>query len=216
VRRGVASWHEGGACPGGRRGEPKDEGVKLGRMSVRGLRPPLLAFFLMTMMLFACASEPVAAPAAPTEMHPDVTVDRLPRGGPPTAHPERRCLLPPSPAVAAGVPEPSRAADGGLIAVANAENVIAGLRPGFRACYNRGLANDPTMDGCVTLRVHIAPEGSVGTTDAVVKDGLSPSVVGCLEELLRRAAFDPPGGSGATINVPITFIPRGGGASPQP
>jgi hypothetical protein len=35
--------------------------------------------------------------------------------------------------------------------VSNAERVVAGMKAGFRACYNRGLAENPTIKGALRL-----------------------------------------------------------------
>jgi hypothetical protein len=95
------------------------------------------------------------------------------------------------------------------VPVANAERVIAGLRPGFRACYNQGLQQDPGMAGSVTITVKIGPNGEVSTADAASNAGLSDSVVKCIARKLKNAQFDPPGGSGSTINVPVKFVQQG-------
>ena len=105
--------------------------------------------------------------------------------------------------------EASIGATTATVPVANAERVIAGLRPGFRACYNQGLQQDPGMAGSVTITVKIGPNGEVSTADAASNAGLSDSVVKCIARKLKNAQFDPPGGSGSTINVPVKFVQQG-------
>lgn len=95
------------------------------------------------------------------------------------------------------------------VPVANAERVIAGLRPGFRQCYNTGLQQDPGMSGSVTVTVKIGPNGEVSSADATSNTGLSDSVVRCIARKLKNAQFDPPGGSGSTLNVPVKFVQQG-------
>jgi hypothetical protein len=92
------------------------------------------------------------------------------------------------------------------VPVANAERVIAGLRPKFRLCYNQGLAQDPGMSGSVTMTVKIAPNGEVNSADAAANTGLSDSVVKCISRALKNAQFDPPGSSGSVLNVPAKFV----------
>lgn len=92
------------------------------------------------------------------------------------------------------------------VPVANAERVIAGLRPKFRLCYNQGLSQDPGMSGSVTMMVKIAPNGEVNSADASSNSGLSDSVVKCIARALRNAQFDPPGSSGSVLSVPAKFV----------
>lgn len=90
--------------------------------------------------------------------------------------------------------------------VANAEQAIARLRPGFRSCYNKGLASDPSMEGSITIAITVAKNGDV---DDVVKKsghGLSSDVEACIIKRARNATFDAPTSGGtATISVPVTF-----------
>jgi len=95
------------------------------------------------------------------------------------------------------------------VAVANADRVVAGLRPGFRACYNQGLNSDPGMSGKVTISAKISPNGEVANADALNNTGLSQGVVQCLLRRVKNAQFDPPGPNGSTIQIPITFVQQG-------
>ncbi len=92
------------------------------------------------------------------------------------------------------------------VPVSNAERVVAGLRPKFRACYNKGLAQDPSMAGQVIITAKIAPNGEVQTADASSASGLSSDVQQCIARVVRNANFDPPGGSGSTLNIPVKFV----------
>jgi len=92
------------------------------------------------------------------------------------------------------------------VAVANAGAVVAGLRAGFRSCYNAGLNVDPTMSGRVMLSVKISPNGEVSSADPSGNTGLSDSVVQCLIKKVRNAQFDAPGPTGSTLQIPITFV----------
>jgi TonB family protein len=92
------------------------------------------------------------------------------------------------------------------VAVANAGAVVAGLRAGFRSCYNSGLNVDPTMSGRVMLSVKISPNGEVSGVDPSGNTGLSDQVVQCLVRKVRNAQFDAPGPTGSTLQIPITFV----------
>jgi hypothetical protein len=95
------------------------------------------------------------------------------------------------------------------VAVANADRVVAGLRPGFRACYNQGLNSDPGMSGRVMISAKIAPNGEVSSADGAQNTGLSAGVVQCLLRKVRNAQFDAPGPNGSTIQIPVTFVQQG-------
>jgi len=90
--------------------------------------------------------------------------------------------------------------------VANAEAAIARLRPGFRSCYNKGLANDPSMAGKIVLAIKIAPNGDVNDVSKVGGSGLASDVEQCIIKRAKSGTFDAPGGSGSTIQVPVTFV----------
>lgn len=90
--------------------------------------------------------------------------------------------------------------------VANAEAAIAKLRPGFRSCYNKGLANDPSMAGKIVLAIKIGANGDVNDVSKVGGSGLSSDVEQCIIKRARNGSFDAPGGSGSTIQVPVTFV----------
>ena len=90
-------------------------------------------------------------------------------------------------------------------AIPNAEQAIARLRPGFRSCYNKGLANDPSMAGSITIAIKVAPSGDI--TDVTKKggSGLSSDVEQCIIKRARNGTFDATP-SGGTISVPIQFV----------
>jgi hypothetical protein len=90
----------------------------------------------------------------------------------------------------------------------NAARVVAGMRAGFRACYNAALADLPSLTGCVRLAIVIGPDGNVQRVKAT-SGGLPYSLVSCVEARASRAFFDPPAGGRAVITVPVGFVPRG-------
>jgi hypothetical protein len=92
------------------------------------------------------------------------------------------------------------------VAVANADRVIAGLRPRFRQCYNQGLNSDPGMAGKVVIAIKVSPNGEVQSADQQSNSGLSPQVIACIQRTIRNAQFDAPGPNGSTIQLPVTFV----------
>lgn len=88
----------------------------------------------------------------------------------------------------------------------NAERSIARLRPGFRACYNRGLATDPSMSGNLVMSLKVAANGDVTDVTKASGTGLSSEVEQCILRRAKAASFDAPGGSGSTLRAPVTFV----------
>jgi len=88
----------------------------------------------------------------------------------------------------------------------DAPTVVAGMRGGFRACYKRGLDEDPTMKGSVRITATVGANGEVKSAQPSVGGGkLSSTVVACLANRVRSAQFSPPSGGGATLVIPIIF-----------
>ena len=88
----------------------------------------------------------------------------------------------------------------------DAGGVVGSMRGGFRACYNRGLGEDPTMKGSVRITASVGPNGEVRSAVPSVGGGnLSSTVVSCLAARVKSAQFSPPSGGGATLVIPIIF-----------
>jgi len=90
-------------------------------------------------------------------------------------------------------------------AVSNADRVVAGMRAGFRACYNRGLASNPDLQGSVRITAKIGPNGEVLSATPNATGSLGEEVVNCVVRRIQSATFSPPEGGGATIVIPVTF-----------
>lgn len=95
------------------------------------------------------------------------------------------------------------------VPISDADKVIASLRPGFKACYQTALAADPTIQGRVVMDTLVAPDGHVTSVNVHEATSLPPAVTGCIAGLLKDATFAPPGGTGSTLRVPITFKQAG-------
>lgn len=90
--------------------------------------------------------------------------------------------------------------------VGNASSVVARMRAGFRACYNRALQTNPDISGRADLRIKVGPGGEVQGVAARKSGTLPASVVSCLKARARRARFQPPQGGTAVVSVPVTFV----------
>jgi hypothetical protein len=90
--------------------------------------------------------------------------------------------------------------------VSNAARVVAGMRAGFRACYNRGLQENPDAQGSIRLTIRVGPGGEVQGVGASPSGNLPASVVACVQSRASAAQFAPPEGGSAVVVVPVTFV----------
>lgn len=90
--------------------------------------------------------------------------------------------------------------------VSNASRVVAGMRAGFRACYQRGLAENPDAAGSIRLTIRVGAGGEVAGVSAAQSGSLPASVVSCVQARAQAAQFDAPEGGSAVIAVPVTFV----------
>lgn len=90
--------------------------------------------------------------------------------------------------------------------VSDASRVVARMRAGFRACYQRGLAQNPDAQGSIRLTIRVGPGGEVSGVSSAPTGSLPPAVVSCVEARARSAQFSPPEGGSAVVVVPVTFV----------
>ena len=106
-------------------------------------------------------------------------------------------------------PKGSASVGGAAVAggtVSNASSVVARMRAGFRACYNRGLAKNPDASGKINLKIKVGPGGEVAGVSASSSGNLPASVVGCVKARAQSGRFSPPQGGSALVSVPVTFV----------
>ena len=96
------------------------------------------------------------------------------------------------------------------VPVSDADSVIAGLRPRFRSCYERGLSEDPSMAGKVVISAKISPNGEVASASPTSNAGLSSGVAECIARAVRGAQFSAPRGTGSSLAIPVTFVRQAG------
>ncbi len=89
--------------------------------------------------------------------------------------------------------------------------IIVGHRDEARACYDRGLKDHPGIEGDLVVQWTIDPKGAV--TDASLDMSRStlvePTVVSCIEDVVKRVQFAPSAGGFETkAFYPFNFHPR--------
>lgn len=90
--------------------------------------------------------------------------------------------------------------------VSNAQQVVAGMRAGFRRCYQQALDQNPDVAGAIKLTLRVGPGGEVSSVTASDSGNLPPTVVSCVKARAQAAQFAPPDGGSAVINVPVSFV----------
>ncbi len=84
--------------------------------------------------------------------------------------------------------------------IANVNVVIAGgARARARGCYQRGLAQDPSLAGSVAFTLAVGPDGDVMNVTMAPNGNISGQVVACIQSVLRSLRFAAPEGGGATV-----------------
>jgi hypothetical protein len=93
--------------------------------------------------------------------------------------------------------------------VLNAEEVVrAQIHPLAKACFGDALRNADVY-GKVIIQLHVAPTGEVDRADTFRAEGvLPPTFTSCLENAVRAAKFEAPGGDGALLSIPFHFEAR--------
>lgn len=120
-------------------------------------------------------------PAEPTSIHEGT----MPRG-----------IYPGSPSVVGAMTEKQ------------ADTQFKPLLGSVRACYDAGLARNPTLSGRLIVLVNVGPEGEVMSTEKVSTTLTDPEVVSCVMELLPALTYEPMGyPNTAAVVYPLLFSP---------
>jgi len=84
----------------------------------------------------------------------------------------------------------------------NAQRVLRGMVPGFRACYDRALQAEPRLSGTLRLEIEVAASGEV--TAATVTSDHPAALSSCIEARARAGLFAA-SAQGATITTELTL-----------
>jgi hypothetical protein len=104
----------------------------------------------------------------------------------------------------AGVDVPVLPPTHGRIEARDAQRVLATRATEVRACYERALARDATLQGELTVRLRVEADGRVSQT-ALSGDDALRAAGRCMEAALRGLVFPAPTGGAATVTVPYVF-----------
>lgn len=98
------------------------------------------------------------------------------------------------------------------------QTIVMARRDEARACYDKGLKDHPGIEGDLTVKFVIDPQGVV--SEAVVDSGKStinePGVGACIVDIIKKIKFAPSGGGFETrANYPFNFHPKTFGKHPD-
>jgi hypothetical protein len=96
----------------------------------------------------------------------------------------------------------------GDIAAAEIKQLLADRQPQIRACYEKRLRVNNTLQGSLRLQVRIGNDGKVEATrtGGSLKD---VEVYNCVQQLAKKWSFPPPsGGKCAVFDAPYNFTPK--------
>jgi hypothetical protein len=79
------------------------------------------------------------------------------------------------------------------------------LELGFWGCRVMGVRLVPSMSGRAVLRATLGPAGEVLEVVAERVDELPRPVVSCLIDRVAHTRFDPRGGDGSILQIPVDF-----------
>lgn len=96
----------------------------------------------------------------------------------------------------------------GMINERLAEQQMRPLIPAAMACYEAALAENPTLNGRMIVRVGIGPDGEILETSIPTSNLGKASLEDCIEAQLERLSFEPLGeGNTAAVGYPLLFSP---------
>lgn len=158
------------------------------------------------------AGEPTTGPGSSGGASGGSTTDALPPGGElqgaklgSSTHKEVETKGPSGPKAGHGhSQEPGRRRE-------DIRTIVMSRRDEARACYDKGLKDHPGIEGDLTVKFVIDPEGAV--TDASVDPSKStinePSVGTCVADVIKKIKFAPSkGGFETRANYPFNFHPK--------
>lgn len=91
------------------------------------------------------------------------------------------------------------------------QTIVMARRDDARACYDKALKDHPGIEGDLTVKFVIDPQGTVSdaSVDASKSTILEPGVGTCIVDLIKKIKFAPSkGGFETRANYPYNFHPK--------
>ena len=93
----------------------------------------------------------------------------------------------------------------GFLSREQIERVVRRHSRGIRYCYERELANDPSLGGRISANWTIGLDGRVQSASVVENSMDNRNVESCILREIRRMRFDQPDGGMVVVTYPFTF-----------
>ena len=79
----------------------------------------------------------------------------------------------------------------------------------IKACYERELRRNPTLNGKITVQFTIQPRGNVTGIKVTTNTTGDSTLAGCVTKTISRFRFNPgPEGGSVTYSYPFVFAPQ--------
>jgi hypothetical protein len=95
----------------------------------------------------------------------------------------------------------------GALSVDDVRRVVRTSHGRFRACYERGLRDNPNLQGRISARFVVDVDGNVGNVGSGGSDLPDAWAVSCVVRSFYGLSFPRPARGIATVTVPILFSP---------
>jgi hypothetical protein len=90
--------------------------------------------------------------------------------------------------------------------IINVNQVVDTLRPYFIVCYQRALAEFGRFGAWIIVEADVSSRTGMPThVGGKGDDGIPPSMMKCLYDVVKQAQFAPPEGGDARVSIPLTF-----------
>jgi hypothetical protein len=76
----------------------------------------------------------------------------------------------------------------------------------YRACYEKGLAKKPELEGKVIFRIDIQAEGAFSNVRKQESSLPDEAIVSCVQKALAKVRVDQRERKGVTLELPLVFI----------
>lgn len=97
----------------------------------------------------------------------------------------------------------------GSVETAVIKSVMTKNASGFKHCYEKALAQDPTLEGKVTLTFTIDESGKVSEAGVGTSTLGDAEVETCMVNRLKKMRFPEPWAGSLKVSYPIVFSPSG-------
>jgi hypothetical protein len=90
------------------------------------------------------------------------------------------------------------------------EQAIEATHREFRACYRKGLVQNPAQEGRVAIVLRVGSDGHVAKVEEHAACEIAVESIACMKAAAARLRFPPPAAGSDTVLIPAAFTSRDG------